>query len=266
MPNLGNILKENLSILHRNPLNKKLFPAESIFPGFKKRRNLGQIICPTNPRRTKTPVKPPGGSRPCKSKVCQVHKNLSTTDKVTASYDSRPHRIFKPVDCLTPNLVYLLSCKSCPGNFQYVGSSTNFKQRWSHHKLDMENLRGEDCGFCKHWRRFHRNDTDLCNVEITFLDDITDPGPRAEHYPHLKKLEARWMTDLGTLCSINPRSGLNFKDEAKSQGWAVRWSGRWLGFKTVVLWVLFYVLWCYSSWGLGYSLSPSKFCSHFLIV
>ena len=69
MPNIGKIIKENLSILHRNPLNKKLFPDNSIFTGFKKRRNLGQIICPTNPRREKPPVKPPGSSKPCKSKV-----------------------------------------------------------------------------------------------------------------------------------------------------------------------------------------------------
>ena len=223
---MASILKENLPILHKNPLNLKLFPENSIFPGFRKRKNLGEIICPTKPGRNKPPARPPGGSRPCKSKVCQVHKNLCTTDSVKASYDSRPHRIVKPVDCLTPNLTYLLSCKTCPAKFQYVGSSTNFKQRWSHHKTDMENFRGEDCGFCRHWRRFHRGETDLSNMEITFLDHTPDPGPQEHHYPNLRKLEDTWMMNLGTLCTINPRSGLNYRDEAKSQGWAVRWSGR----------------------------------------
>ena len=90
MPNLASILKENLPILHKNPLNLKLFPEDSIFPGFRKRKNLGEIICPTKPRRNKPPARPPGGSRPCKSKVCQVHTNLCTTDSVKASYDESP--------------------------------------------------------------------------------------------------------------------------------------------------------------------------------
>ena len=155
-----------------------------------------------------------------------MHQNLCFTNTVRASYDGRPHRIDKPVDCNTPNLIYLLGCKSCPGKFQYIGSSTNFKKRWSYHKCDMTSVKGEDCGFCRHWRRYHRGDPDLSSVEITFLDHIIDPGPKETHYPNLKKLEYTWMTNMGTLSTINPRSGLNYRDEAKSQGWAVRWSGR----------------------------------------
>ena len=75
LPNIGEILKENLPILHGNPLNKKLFSPSSIFSCFKKRRNLGQVICPAIPRRTKPPVKPPGGSAPCNSRICQVHRH-----------------------------------------------------------------------------------------------------------------------------------------------------------------------------------------------
>ena len=228
LPNIGCILKENIPILHENPLNKKLFPSSSIFSGFKKRKNLGQMICPTNPRRTRPPVQPRGGSAPCKSRICQVHQHLNRTDTVQASYDKRPHKIRKPVDCQTPNMVYMLTCKSCPEAPQYIGSSTNFKQRWSHHKTDMVNGVGEDCGFCKHWKRFHQNERDLQNLQITFLDYTEDPGTRENQYPKLKRLEATWMTNLGTLSAINPRSGLNCKDEARSQAWAVRWSG-WKG-------------------------------------
>jgi hypothetical protein len=122
-------------------------------------------------------------------------------------------------------MVYMLTCKSCPEAPQYIGSSTNFKQRWSHHKVDMVTGVGEDCGFCNHWKRFSPNESDLENLQITFLD-YTDA--RENHYPHLKKLEATWMTNLGTLSAMNPRLGLNFKDEARSQAWAVRWSG-WKG-------------------------------------
>ena len=90
----------------------------------------------------------------------------------------------------------------------------------------MEIIGGEDCVFCKHWRRLHSNKTDLTKVVIILLESISDPGPKEEHYPHLKKLEDGWKMNFGTLFTNNPKSGLNFRDEAKSQGWAVRWSAR----------------------------------------
>ena len=90
----------------------------------------------------------------------------------------------------------------------------------------MVNGVGEDCGFCKHWKRFHPGERDLQNLEITFLDSIEDPGEKEKHYPNLKRLEAMWMTNLGTITAINPRSGLNYNDEARSQGWAV-WGSGW---------------------------------------
>ena len=183
LPNIGGIPKDNLHILHRNPLNIKLFPPETIFTGFKKRRNLGEMICPTNPRRIKPAAKPPGGSTLCSSRVCQIHRSLKQTDTVTASYDQRPHKIQKPVNCQTPNLVYMLACKSCPNAPQYIGSSTNFKNRWSHHKTDMVSGMGEDCGFCKHWKRFHPGENGLENLEIIFLDFIVDPGEREKTLP-----------------------------------------------------------------------------------
>ena len=79
-------------------------------------------------------------------------------------------------------------------------------------------------------------------MDITFLDFIEDAGPKEEHYPYLKKIEAEWMTNLGTLSTINPRSGLNFRDEAKSQGWAIRWSGRWLFYDMLWLQVIIMLL------------------------
>ena len=120
----------------------------------------------------------------------------------------------KRLDCCTPNLVYLLQCTAhCK---QYTGSAVNFKNRWSKHKTDMMNGKGEDCGFCKHWTKEHSTSLqDLSPIKITFLDQTDDPGAREDDYPHLKRLEGRWMADLGCLVSMDRVHGLNIRDDAK---------------------------------------------------
>ena len=62
----------------------------------------------------------------------------------------------------------------------------------------MINCKGEDCGFCRHWAQCHNDDPgDLSPLEIVFLDQVNDPGPREEAFPHLKHLEGKWMANWG---------------------------------------------------------------------
>ena len=117
--------------------------------GSARRKNVGEIVAPTNPlREPPSPPPPPprpcgcqvpagGGCRPCGHKVCQIHKHLVTTDTTTVKsfYDDRPIKVKKPVDCCTSNLVYLLQCTL--HHKQYTGSSVAFKSRWSKHRSDM---------------------------------------------------------------------------------------------------------------------------------
>ena len=120
----------------------------------------------------------------------------------------------KNLDCCTANVVYLLQCTR--HNKQYTGSSVNFKGRWSKHRCDMVKAKGEDCGFCKHWARDHAdNPQDLSCVKIVFVDQINDPGAREDDFPNLKKLEGKWMANLGCLVSMDREHGLNIKDDAK---------------------------------------------------
>ena len=201
--------------------------------GFRRGKNLGEIICPTNPVREPPPPLPlpsrkcgcqiPAGNgcRPCSHRICQIHNNLVVTDRVqiTSYYDSRPIQIKKKLDCCTPNLVYLLQCTT--HRKQYCGSAINFKSRWSKHKTDMTNCKDEDCGFCKHWAKDHRNaPQDLTCINIIFLDQVDNPGPREEDFPNLKKLEGKWMANLGCLVSMDREHGLNVRDDAKpKQQW-----------------------------------------------
>ena len=57
-PDIAKILKQNKSTLYRDPLNKRLFPDGSVIAGFRRRRNLGEMIAPT-----KAPTHGPGSTR-----------------------------------------------------------------------------------------------------------------------------------------------------------------------------------------------------------
>ena len=94
----------------------------------------------------------------------------------------------------------------------------NFKQRWSKHKNDMCKLVGKDCNFCEHWTRYHAdNPADFSGVEIYFLDQVDDSGARGDGYPHLRRIEDRWMVDMGSLGTLDPVQGCNKERLQKKQ-------------------------------------------------
>ena len=112
-----------------------LFPKGSMITGFRRGKNLGEIICPTNPVRDPPPAPPlpqrkcgcqipPGrGCRPCSHNICQIHRNLAVTETehVISYYDNRPILVKKDLDWCTPNLIYLLQCTE--HKMQYCGSA-----------------------------------------------------------------------------------------------------------------------------------------------
>ena len=91
------------------------------------------------------------------------------------------------------------------------------KKRIANHKSDMTRGVGKDCGFCEHWARHHRNQLqDLSMLRVYFLDSVADPGRKEDDYPHLKRLEERWMITLGSLGTMDPAQGCNKRDDAKA--------------------------------------------------
>ena len=54
-PDISKIIKENRATLYRDPTNRRLFPDGSVIAGFRRRRNLGELICPTKPKRQPRP-------------------------------------------------------------------------------------------------------------------------------------------------------------------------------------------------------------------
>ena len=241
VPDVSKILKKHKNTLYRDPLNKKLYPEGSVIAGFRKRRNLGEIICPTKPRRHTQPRPGPGdgggggggggaggggggggGCGPCSRNRCQIHKHLVATDKVISPWDKRARKIQKTITCTDPNLIYFLTCDPCPSGpgltAHCTGSSVSFPNRWSKHKRDCEQGKGTDCNFCAHWKQYHSADySDLSSIKIYFLDTCDNPGTFEDDYAGLKKLEEKWMVTMGSLTALDVTQGCNKKDDAKAK-------------------------------------------------
>ena len=100
----------------------------------------------------------------------------------------------------------------------YTGSSTDYPRRWSQHKTNMEKGLGTDCHWCVHWAQFHNHDyKDFSSVKIYFLDTCDNPGDLENDYAGLRKVEEKWMVNMGSLCTMDHQQGVNKKDDAKAR-------------------------------------------------
>ena len=108
------------------------------------------------------------------------------------------HKINKRITCDTPNLIYYILCP-CGNPTDYIGSTMDVKRRghWN------------ACGLTKHFGWHHTGDMEdaISNLKVTLVDhwvgDLEERG--------LKKLEDRWMVNMGTLFT-----GSNTRNEVLS--------------------------------------------------
>ena len=202
--NAHKALRKMEEILYLNVENERCFPRGSIIAGFRRQRNLGEIIAPTKPvRQARVAVQ--GGCYPCNApRSCTLHQSgaLQQVNFVTSKYDGTRHYIRKEINCSTPNVVYHIYCPCQPSSV-YVGSTVNMKTRWSQHKRDIRNHRWTACGLTKHFGQNHRDDMEdaIANLRVTLVDCC-------ELEPDLKRCEDGWILKMGTVFN-----GLNNKNE-----------------------------------------------------
>ena len=109
-PNVREGLKMMEEVLYFNKENEKVFPKGSIIAGFKRQKNVGEMIAPTNPTR----LPPPLGEKgcfPCNApRACILNQSgvLQSARYVTSRYDGSKHFINKRLDCSTPHVVYYI--------------------------------------------------------------------------------------------------------------------------------------------------------------
>ena len=175
--------------------------------GFKRQKNLGEIIAPTKPVRTPPPQQERGCFACAAPRSCTLHQSgvLQQVQHVTSRWDNTRHYIPKRIDCSTPNVVYYILCE-CGHAADYIGSTKDMKARWSKHKYDIRNENWTACGLTSHFGHYHRGDMEVAisKLKITLVDCV-------QKVEHLKKKEDSWMCNLGTLFV-----GLNTRNEVLS--------------------------------------------------
>ena len=195
-PNIGKGLKLLEEILHQNPDNIRVFPKGSIVAGFRRGRNLGEIIAPTKPRRVAREVEV-GGCVACSSRSCILHQSgaLQVTRSIRSRRDGQEWQLRKRVTCDSSDVVYHIGCP-CANATEYVGSTHDMKVRWSGHKSDIRGGRWTACGLTRHFQQFHQADMEhaISCLQVTLLDRLV--GPHSEE--RLLTLEQGWMSRLGT--------------------------------------------------------------------
>ena len=194
-------------ILYQNKENKKCFPKGSLISGFRRQKNLGEIVAPSKPVR-EARVQVQGGCYPCdapRSFILHQSGALQQVQFVVSRYDGTKHFIRERLNCSSTNVIYYILCPcTTPGD--YVGSTKSMKSRWSKHKQDVRNSNWTACGLTRHFGQHHTGDLEaaIAGLKVVLLD-------RCEEEKDLKKKEDRWMCNLGTLFV-----GLNSHNEVLS--------------------------------------------------
>ena len=191
-PNVHEGMKLLENILYENSENRKCFPKGSIISGFRRQRNLGEIISPSKPVREARAVVQ-GGCYPCNApRACTLYQYgaLQRVNSVVSRYDGVRHYIRKRIDCNSANVIYHILCPCCNSS-DYVGSTKNMKSRWSKHKYDIRNGNWTACGLTNHAGDHRKGDEEaaISGLQVILLD-------KCEQEEELKRTST---CDLGTL-------------------------------------------------------------------
>ena len=167
MPNIHNIIQNNLSILHTDENMKNIFPSKSIKTLYRREKNLKEILSPS------LFLAKPKNSESCitSCKKCDICKNYLLTDnnfkcKVTGRFSN----VRGNLSCNSSNVIYLIFCKSCED--QYIGSAIDFKARFRIHKNDIKTKKDR----CSTARHFNTKCSDVQNphrfLQVQLIESV----------------------------------------------------------------------------------------------
>ena len=211
LPDIQNIIKKHFHLLRSSPQIAEMFPAKSVFPAYRRTKNLKEVLAPSKLRQNSAANQMfnEGGCFKCDKNRCDLCKNfLLQASKFQSSATGRHYPIRQKLPCSSKNVIYLATCYRC--NLQYVGStSTEFKVRFRNHKSNMLNNR-RTSELAVH---YNSSQHDISQMRFTVIEQVVS----FQNPLHLDQLlltrEAYWMTQLFT---FNPH-GLNKRREFRSK-------------------------------------------------
>ena len=194
LPNIRKLVNSRLHMLHADETMKQIFPLNSITTVFKRSKNLKEMLAPSLYPTSKKKFE-------CSIKVCNkcdICKNylVSTTDfqcKVTG----KKYKIRGNLSCNSLNVIYLISCKNC--HDQYVGSASNFKNRFRIHKSDIKTKK-DRCGTSNHFNEKCVSSPNIHGfLQVQIIEHVVNTTTNNKIDNILWSREKYWQSQLFTL-------------------------------------------------------------------
>ncbi len=220
LPNLNHILNEHWDILLSSDRVQPIFQNCKPLISYRKCKSLKDILtcatvkrpgCQTNYPQGEAPTNKTGlsyrkqGNFKCQySRSCANCNSMQVGQVATSSFTNTKHKIRQRIDCLSRNVIYLITCTRC--NIQYVGQTSRpLKIRINEHK---SNIRcGKNTSVSNHFNSSpHRPD----DFVVTGLEKVKLPETMSDSDKTRQLLhrESFWIYTLRT----NKPTGLNAMD------------------------------------------------------
>ena len=162
-----------------NYVLKEILPLDTIKLSSRRDRNLKEMLAPSVPyaHRKDREVNQLDSCSRCGSQRCGLCKIgiLVETNKFCSFTIRFKYRIFRPLNCISVNVIYKIDCILC--KFGYIRStSKQARTRWVEHKYDIKNSRIGQSGLTDHLHKgVHHNqsfDQKLGNLRMVLIDQV----------------------------------------------------------------------------------------------
>ena len=115
LPNIQSIIRKHAHLLRSSPLVAEIFPAKSVFPAYRRTKNLKEFLAPskfqTSPATNQKKTVNEGGCFKCDKNRCDLCKNfLLQASKFHSSATGRHYAIQQKLSCSSKNVIYLATC------------------------------------------------------------------------------------------------------------------------------------------------------------
>ena len=127
----------------------------------------------------------------------------------------RRHKVRQRVDCLTKNVIYLITCRKC--KLQGVGETRDFKKRMANYRSSIKNKK-ISCNIDKHFvENLDHSLNDFDSQIICQIENV--PRNQKQLTTRLKQFEGYWQIQL---CTLLPY-GMNSINELEAN---LKWSDK----------------------------------------
>ena len=194
-PNISKILKRHEHMLRGHEKLNKLFPPGSLQVVNRRTKNLQELMLRADPYSVRHQVE----GRYIKCGRCDSCKNFVTgASQIKATATGKVFKLWKNLDCSTPNVVYVAECEKCV--LQGVGSTVDWKPRLSNYKSHIRNGH-MTCRIVKHFAEVcpHQDDP-VAHMRFHIIDAVDNvEGLSVEKVDELLlEKEKLWIRNLVT--------------------------------------------------------------------